>query len=576
MNKIIQVGMWKKYFLLIFILINLSVFIGPILRPSESISGNDLIPHLKISGPTNSISSNSMFNFSTYFGGNESDDSHSVAVDSNGNSFIVGTTNSPDFPIKNAYNATYGGGSDIFLAKFSPNGSLLFSTFFGGSSDDSSSQIAIDSMGNCYITGYTFSTDFPLKNAIQNSNNGNEDALIAKFTNNGSLIFSTYLGGNADDSGLGISVDSEGNSFIIGETDSINFPTSSNSSLQGKTDIFISEFSSHGLLLFSTYFGGLNDDVGYGIAVDSLRNMYITGSTFSVNFIGKNAYNSTYGGNGDCFVTKLDQDGNVTFSTFLGGSKQDICYAISVDANGNTYITGQTYSPNFPTKNNIIHSFDGKSDVFLAKLSSTGSLIYSILYGSSNNDAGYGLTVDSIGNCFITGISNASQIGIGGVGIPTKPFGDVFIAKFDPDGFFNNSLLIGGNFMDEGESIKLDTSGNLYVTGMTDSTDFPTINAFDPSYWMNNSFPGDIFLLKYSIGHNSSPNGQFQSNQTSFSSLRSETSEIPIDAQSIILNPVTTLDDWNRLLLAVILFFSSIGVILFDVYIYKKIKNKQK
>ena len=195
--------------------------------------------------------------------------------------------------MKNAYNSTYGGISDAFLAKYNATGSLVFSTYLGGSKNDQSGDIAVDGLGNSYVTGYTYSNNFPMKNAYDNTfGGGNYDAFVAKFDSNGSLVFSTYYGGNSEENGQKIAIDQSGNLFITGYTTSNNLPmiNAYNATYGGSNDVFVAKFNTTGSLVFSTYLGGNSNEYGQDIIVDTVGNYYVTGYTYSFNFPIHNGY----------------------------------------------------------------------------------------------------------------------------------------------------------------------------------------------------------------------------------------------------------------------------------------------
>ena len=185
--------------------------------------------------------------FSTYIGGNNYDFPSSIAIDNKQNIFITGQTTSPNFPIKNAFDSTYGGSNDAFVTKFNATGDLVFSTFLGGSNDDMGMSISVDSMGNCYVTGETYSTDFPTKNAYNAVFGGLSDAFIAKFDTTGKLVFSTYFGGKSKDASTSIGLDNPGNSYIVGITSSRNFPTKNayNATYGDQNELFLAKFSAN-------------------------------------------------------------------------------------------------------------------------------------------------------------------------------------------------------------------------------------------------------------------------------------------------------------------------------------------
>jgi hypothetical protein len=289
---------------------------------------------------------------------------------------VAGVTNSENLPAVNAYQGTYGGGDyDAFVAKFSSTGNnLSYSTYIGGSGIDMSYGIAIDTAGNSYITGYTNSTDFPTTHAYRTTYQGGEsDVFISKLNSSGNnLDYSTYLGAEGDDIGLGIDVDQSGCAYITGKTNSTGFPTANayQATLSGDFDVFITKLSSIGnALAYSTYLGGSLDEVGYGISVDGGGNAYISGYTSSYDFPTKNAFQGIFGVNNDVFVSKIAPTGDtLSYSTYLGGNNDESSYAIDVGISGSAYITGLTASTNFPVENTYQGSYGGGIvDAFAAR-----------------------------------------------------------------------------------------------------------------------------------------------------------------------------------------------------------------
>ncbi len=303
-----------------------------------------------------------------------------------------------------------GGQFDAFVTKLNSTGSaLVYSTYLGGSAYDGGNAIAVDPSGDAYITGGSSSTDFPVVNALQ-PYGGNEDAFMAKLNPAGSaLVYSTYLGGNSYDFGYGIAVDSVGNAYVSGWTESTNFPVTSGAFQTiyggGGTDAFVSKLNSAGsALIYSTYLGGNNYDFSSAIAVDSSGNAYVTGSTASTNFPTKNPLQPAYGGNNDAFVTKLNSAGSgLVYSTYLGGSDYDIAYGIALNGSGDSYVTGETKSLNSPQESPV-QKRKGPYDAFVSKLNSAGSTLFSSTYlGGNWNDWGAGIAGDSSGNAYVTG-----------------------------------------------------------------------------------------------------------------------------------------------------------------------------
>jgi hypothetical protein len=311
--------------------------------------------------------------YSTYLGGSNADAGSGIAVDTGGDAYVTGYTYSTNFPTANPYQATLGGVENAFVTKLNTEGSgLVYSTYLGGSSYDVGNGIAADANGNAYVTGYTYSTDFPTVNPYQAALAGVYDAFVTKLDGVGNAAFySTYLGGSNGDGGVGIAVDTGGNAYVTGYTYSTNFPTKNpfQSALGGVDDAFVTKLNAAGnALTYSTYLGGSSNDAGYGIAVDSGGNAYVTGFTYSTNFPTANPYQATFGGVEDAFVTKLNAAGSaLTYSTYLGGSNYDAGRGIAVSA-GNAYVTGNTYSTDFPTKDPFQVSYGGSEDAFVAKI----------------------------------------------------------------------------------------------------------------------------------------------------------------------------------------------------------------
>ncbi|MFB3895544.1 MAG: SBBP repeat-containing protein [bacterium] len=451
-----------------------------------------------------SLSNASQLVYSTYLGGSNNDYSYSIAVDNGGNTYITGATYSSDFPTTSGVFDTSYSNVDIFVAKLNPNGTgLVYSTYLGGSDVDYSNGIAIDSSGNAYIIGGTLSDNFPATSgAFDVTYNGGTnfgDVIISKLNANGTgLIYSTYLGGGNDDYGAGIAVDSSGYVYVTGYTASVlTFPTTTNaidrSFNGGADDAFISKLNSNGTgLVYSTFLGGSGYDEAYSIALDNSGNAYITGGTSSSDFpTTSGAFDSSYnGGNiyGDSFVSKLNADGtSLVYSTYLGGSDGDSGVDIAVDTSGNAYLTGFTKSTDFPTTTGAFDTACNQnnsdaSDSFVSKLNSTGTaLLYSIFLGGRNDDYGYSIAIDKSGNAYVTGYTlSYSDFPITAdaydtTSINIDSYGDAFITGLNASGTaLLYSTYMGGGYEDWGTAITVDNSGNVYVTGNTNSSDFPT------------------------------------------------------------------------------------------------------
>jgi hypothetical protein len=441
--------------------------------------------------------------YSTYLGGNGIDMGYSIAVDSSGCAYVTGDSSSYFPTTSGAYRTSYSGGSyDVFISKLSADGSdLLYSTYLGGSDSDIGLGIAVDPSGCAYVTGRTGSSNYPTVSAYQGTSGGSDDAFISKLSADGaSLVYSTYLGGGGTDYGLGIAVDSSGCAYVTGQTYSLTFPSFSYKRIiGGSSDAFISKLSADGSSLdYSTYIGGLGYDSGQAISIDPSGCAYVTGQTNSLLFATIGAYQVLYGGGSyDAFVSKLSADGSdLLYLTYLGGSDSDSGQAIAVDSSGCAYVTGQTHSSNFPTINAFQSASGGSLDTFVTKLIADGSdLTYSTYIGGSKSDYGYDLAVDPSGCAYVVGYTESSDFPIREADQTT--FGgayDVFVSKLNAGGSnLVYSTYLGGGGTDYGLGIAIDPSGCAYVTGHINSSDFTTTGAYQVAYGGGSD---DAFITK--------------------------------------------------------------------------------
>jgi hypothetical protein len=315
--------------------------------------------------------------YSGYLGGTIYDQGAAIAVDTNSNAYVSGTTQSSNFPTLNPTQGALGGGTDVFITKLNSAGTITFSTFLGGSGTEQAGGIAVDSVGNIFVAGGTASANFPVLAPYQSALSGSQDAFVTKISFGGAVVFSTYLGGNggSPQQASAIALDSAGNPYVTGVTTSANFPVTSGvvqTTLLGLENVFITKFSSTGTLAYSTYLGGSSFDWGYGIAVGSTGNAYVVGNSSSVDFPQLSPVQAAFGGLYDAFIAELNFGGTaLVFSTYYGGSGSDGAAAIALDKNGNMFIGGQTASANLPVVAPIQSTITASSTGWLLRLGVT-------------------------------------------------------------------------------------------------------------------------------------------------------------------------------------------------------------
>lgn len=451
--------------------------------------------------------------YSTFLGGAGDEFVNAIAVDQRGDAFITGRAPAPDYPT-------------------TPGALDRSSTLLGGTSDDHGRAIAVGKQGNAYVAGNTTSADFPTTAGAFNRayagapDEGAGDGFVAKLDRSGSaLVYSTFLGGQGfDDVSGGIAVDVKGGAFVFGTTDSPDFPTTPGAFDQTLNvdvfgygdDAFVAKLSPTGSsLVFSTFLGGTGPEStlnGRRIGVDNRGNAYVTGETGSPDFpVTAGAFDGDRSGGRDVYVTKLSRDGSaLVYSTLLGGSSFERSRGIAVDKQGNAYVTGQSTSSDYPVTPG---AFAGGGPgfgfrIFATKVDRTGSaLAYSTVLGVGS---GRGIAVDKRGSAVVTGAA--------GVDFPTTAgafdrtfdgFNDGFVAKLDRAGStLLYSTFLGGTEdtdpedeivgFDQPNAVAVDGKGDAYVTGLTNSPDFPTTaTAFDTTY----NGGGDVFVTKLGLGN---------------------------------------------------------------------------
>lgn len=468
--------------------------------------------------------------YSTFLGGASSDVVMGVAVDGSSNTYVTGYTTSANFPTATPLNGTRSGASsDIFVSKINPAGTaLVYSTYLGGTGFDHGHAIAVEASGAVTITGDTSSANFPLQNPLQPVYGGGAaDLFITRLNPAGSaLTYSTYLGGSATDANGSdeafshmLSVDAAGNALVIGATSSVNFPTVTplQVAFGGQADVVIAKVNATGsALVFSTFLGGSSVDVGTSIAASAAGDIFITGGTNSTNFPVQAALDSTHGGGTcgtslcpDAFVARLNATGSrLAYSTYLGGAGAEEAEGIAVDGAGSAYVTGFTTSSDFPLLNPIQATKAANADVFVTKLNPTGSaLAYSTYLGGGGDDVALGVALDNLNRVYLTGYTLSNAFPIAGATQSSRTgVANAFLTVVNAAGSgLDFSTYLGGNTLEFGTSVAVDSARSSYVAGLTLSTNFPTVSPLQGAYGGGtcgtapDTFPcEDGFLTKFS------------------------------------------------------------------------------
>ncbi|HOJ96756.1 MAG TPA: PKD domain-containing protein, partial [Methanospirillum sp.] len=464
--------------------------------------------------------------YSLYFGGDGRDQGNSIKVDKEGYAYFIGTSwsdhlkyfkNNDKDPLANhnppatqsalssgdvsteglapgSIQPYFGGGEkDAFVVKVNPDGTdLVYISYIGGSGTDEGTGLVIDEAGNAYLTGGTNSPNFPVKNAYRNTLAGGYDAWMAKLDPTGKeLIFSTYFGGEHDDFGFDIDIDKTHNVFVTGQTASWNFPVVNRYQLSpygGLPDAFITKFTAEGnSIVYSNFIGGSAFDAGTAVSVDANGYACIVGQTESPNFLTIKPYQDKLRGPFDAFVTKFDPEGKypAMYSTYLGGSGADDARDIITLPDGSLIVVGITKSKDFPTVNPIQSELKGLQDGFITTLNADGSaLTQSTYFGGSLIDSITGAARDIEGNIYVVGTTNSPDLPVT-LAYQSKPGGssDVLIAKFSPNiSQIGYVTYLGGGSIDEGRAIDVLPEGEAYLTGYTESKNFPKVWPYQQNF----------------------------------------------------------------------------------------------
>jgi hypothetical protein len=387
--------------------------------------------------------------WNTFLGSSNWDYGRDIALDSSGNIYVTGSSDATWGSPVHAHSIGY----DAFVAKVNSNGNMLWNTFLGGSIDDAGHSLASDGAGNVFVTGISeASWGSPI-----NPFSGSIDVFVAKLDTNGNILWNTFLGSGNDDRGYGIALDNSGNMYIIGYSNtSWGSPLNAHS---GGNDAFVAKLDNSGNLVWNTFLGGEDEDYGYDIESDSTGNVYVTGESDAT--WGSPVY--AHSGGYDAFVAGMDSSGNLLWNTFLGSSNYDEGNAISLDSSGNIYVTGESDA----TWGSPVNAHSGSGDAYVACMDSSGNLLWNTFLGSSNYDEGNAISLDSSGNIYVTGESDATW------GSPVNAYNgsaDAYVAGMDSSGNLLWNTFLGSASFDKGNAIALNSSGNIYVIGFSYSS----------------------------------------------------------------------------------------------------------
>ncbi|TFG29995.1 hypothetical protein EU528_08920 [Candidatus Thorarchaeota archaeon] len=454
-----------------------------------------------------------LIEFSTFLGGTGDDSIETVSyafgsttVDSKGNIIVVGRTESTDFPLKDAFQDHINGLRDSTISKFHPNGSLIFSTYLGGSAQELITDVAVDSEDNIIVAGITGSADFPVVNALKSNSTGitegSVDSFITKISEDGqSILYSTFFGGSGNDWLYTVNVYSNDRIAISGTTDSTDLPLLNphQDTHAGGLDVFVAFLEADGQsLLFSTYIGSPSIDHGRRVDFDSLGNIWVTGIVGISDLATAGAYQEEHaGGTTDAFLAKFNYTGTLEYLTFLGGEATDWGNDLSIDSEDNIVITGFTTSDEFPTSSPYQDARAGYADMFITKFTSDGqSLVFSTYLGGSSPDYGNAITIDSHNRIVVTGQTESDDFPT------TLPYSttvamhdNVSIVVLNPEGSLLSSFVFGGGPDDIGIGVTWHSGDSFIVVGYTESADFPIYQAYQETY----AGDSDMFIMRLDL-----------------------------------------------------------------------------
>jgi hypothetical protein len=425
--------------------------------------------------------------WSSYLGGSDSETACGIACDSTGDAYVTGYTASENFPAPGGIDTGISGPNDAFVAKITPTGSLAWATYLGGDGAEIGYQVACDSTGNVWAVGNTSSTDFPVPGGFDTSLGGSAypvvicDVFVVKFTPSGSLAWGSYLGGSGDDRGFAIACDSTGNAWVAGRTLSADFPVPGgfDTDSPNENDGFVARIAPEGSLAYGSFTGAPI----HGIACDSTGNAWVVGYTALATFPTPGGFKTTNDHYFfDAVVARITPSGALAWGSYLGGTADDLGYAIACDSTGNAWVAGAAFSPDFPTPGGFVAPSNGVGG-FVVRISPAGALSWGSILGGSDviSDRRMAITCDGLGNAWVAGYTSSPDFPVpGGFDTTLDPVAhvDAFVAKIAANGTLAFGSYLGGIGNDYGCGIACDPLGNVWVTGETWSADFPVLGGF--------------------------------------------------------------------------------------------------
>ncbi len=447
-------------------------------------------------------------------GGTGSDIGNSVALDASGNAYITGHfAGTANFNPSGTANLISAGGEDIFLAKYDASGNYLWANQMGGTGNDVALSVALDAIGNAYITGYFQGTaNFNPAGTANLTSAGGNDIFLAKYDASGNYVWANRMGGTGNDVGHSVALDASGNAYITGSfngTANFNPSGTANLTSAGSNDIFLAKYDASGNYVWANRMGGTNADTGYSVALDASGNAYITGFfSGTANFNPAGTANLTSAGGADIFLAKYDASGNYVWAKRMGGTGDDRGFSVALDASGNAYITGYfAGTANFNPSGTANLTSAGGADIFLAKYDASGNYVWAKRMGGTGGDIGNSVALDPSGNAYITGYFNGTanfnpsgtaNLVAGGTAL------NAFNAKYSDAGDYVFAYALGGysniTFNQQANAVAVDGDGNSYITGyFTGTVDFdPSANTAN----LTSAGGSDIFLAKYDASGN--------------------------------------------------------------------------